>query len=200
MYWVESRIILRDGSVEEEYRSSGVDVDHARSSWVEYRDRVVRFLEDIVVEVYKPEKEPLIKVYNELLDVLPKLGRTLYRVLQTYRSVTRSLRPDLVLYYSVDGSVETSYGGFFEWFHGQDLVNTLLRENGLEFVRDHNGITRIKVVVERPYSTSSLEKALHLVEVMFKLYESIKVVQEAEAVKTTLNFLNTIVKLLEPTH
>ncbi|WFO74793.1 hypothetical protein J4526_06885 [Desulfurococcaceae archaeon MEX13E-LK6-19] len=195
MHWIEVRSLIRAPAIEDEYKKKGIDISFAESNWVDYGDKVVRFLKHVVLEVYKPEKDLLEDVYNELLEALPRLDDVLYKLMQTYRDITRSLRTDLVLYYTVDGAIETSYGGFLEWFHGQELVNNLLREHGLEFIRDYDGVTRIKVTVNRPYTSENLAKGLHLIETMLKLYETIRIIQEAEAAKTTLSFLNTITSI-----
>ncbi len=192
MYWVEARSLIRAPAIEDEYRKKGIDTGFAENNWVDYGDRVVRFLKHVVLEVYKPEKDLLKDVYNELLEALPRLDNVLYKLMQTYRDITRCLRTDLVLYYTIDGAIETSYGGFLEWFHGQELVNNLLREHGLEFIRDYDGITRIKVAINRPYTSENLTKGIYLIETMFKLYETIRIIQEAEAIKATLSFLNTV--------
>ena len=78
-----------------------------------------------------------------------------------------------------------------EWFFGEDLVNSLTREKGLELRKIEDGYTLIYVKVSRPLSPERANEALERLALGLRIYERIKEEQEDVALKVTKTLLSS---------
>ncbi|GEM_PF-3423303 len=167
------------------------DEDRARYEWVEdYRDGTLRYVRVIgdraaVIHV-SPHSSG--QVIHELMEALPQLGAEMERLERAWRGLVETWR-EVILEFSADGWVSVPYGPLI-WFHGQDSVNELLSDTGLELMEDYDGVTRVRAHSGRPFRADSLSSALRLLTLGIRMYSAIKSVQEGEAVKVTLSLLS----------
>ncbi len=190
---VEVFVDCRSPAIVRSFEKEGVDIAKASSEWVDYRrSYMLRITDLVVVEVLKPGRELLLDVYNEVLEVIDKVDRVLNRLVNTYKDVVGSHILPLSLYFTVDGFIETGYSSGLEWFHGQELINNILEDYRVSFIRDYDGITRVKVYTDRPYRIENVSKGLAILDKAIKLYRLVKVIQEAKALETTLSYLKEL--------
>ncbi len=190
MAWVEVFVEQATPATIKGLEREGVDTSRAKREWAGYRaDRVLRIVDNVVIEVIEPSQELLVNVYNELLNSLPHTSNILANILDTQQRLLHHLKPFITLYFTIEGYIETGYSSSLEWFHGEELVNNVISEYGMYFIRDYDGITRARVYTGRPYTTENLVKGLQLLCKLLKLYIIIKSIQEAKAVEVAISFL-----------
>ncbi len=170
-----------------------LDEERARYEWVEdYRDGTLRYVRVIgdraaVIHV-SPHSSG--QVIHELMEALPHLGAEMEGLERAWRGLVETWR-EVSLEFGADGWVSVPYGPLI-WFHGQDSVNELLSDMGLELMEDYDGVTRVRAYSGRPFKVESLSRALRPFTLGIRMYSAIKSVQEGEAVKVVLSMLSLI--------
>ena len=125
-------------------------------------------------------------------DILDAFGTKLKAVDELRPLLNKPLfRVDSLQLY-IDGNyLFTSPSLGLEWFFGEDLVNSLTREKGLELRKIEDGYTLIYVKVSRPLSPERANEALERLALGLRIYERIKEEQEDVALKVTKTLLSS---------
>ena len=125
-------------------------------------------------------------------DILEAFGEKLNAVDELRPLVNKPLfRADSIQLYVEGNYLYTSPSLGLEWFFGEDLVNSLTREKGLEIRRAEDGITLLYVKVARPLTPESANKALKKLAFGLRIYERVKEEQEDVALRVTKTLLSS---------
>ena len=164
-----------------------------KRQWVEetgdIKDTYSRIVGDylITVSCWSEERELLDEVMRALSEEIPFVDE----IVELYWMVEESLHCDLSILIYDDGSIETIHH-VFQWFHGQGLVNVLVKKLGFELKADYEGETTIRSCVGRPITHEKLCEAMKRLYYGIQLYHMIKRAQETAAINVTLSFINTL--------
>ena len=170
------------------------DIEKLRQEWVPQKEdakKYQRIVGDYVVEIECYEK--LKDLMNELLNSLAKPFPILDSIFRFLELTKELLFDTFELWVNEDGVIQTAFLDYI-WFHGQEIVNVLLRKFDFELEVDYEGETRVKTWVRRPVTHESMNKALKRIYYGIILYHIIKRAQESVALNVTLLFINTFLR------